>query len=340
MFVAAGQVVAAVAGKSWDEFIRERFFIPLEMVSSNTSITAFKSAGNVATPHNEMEGKIRVIKYSNVDGAGPAASINSSVADLANWIRLQLGRGTYKGKRIFSPAVSREMWSPHTVIPISEGAERFNPTQHFNSYGLGWFLNDYHGRKVVSHGGGLDGMISRVAMMPEENLGVVILTNSETALSNILSSKVFDVFLGVPKRDWNAELLARAKRAEQSAKAEEAKLEQERASGTNPSLALDKYSGSYAGNMYGEAKITNENGKLVLRLVPAPNFVGDLEHWQYDTFRVKWRDSVSYPFPKGFVTFILNARGQVDEMKIDVANPDFDFTELEFKRAKEGRNSR
>jgi len=332
MFLAAGQVVAAVSGKSWDEFIRERFFVPLGMASTNTSITAFKSAGNIASPHNEMDGKIRVVRYSNVDGAGPAAAINSSVADLANWIRLQLGRGTYKGKRIFSAAVSREMWSPNTIIPISEFAEKFNPTQHFSAYGLGWFLNDYHGRKVVSHGGGLDGMISRVAMMPEENLGVVILTNSETALSTILSNKVFDVFLGVPNRDWSAELLARAKGGEQAAKAEEEKIERERAKGTNPSLALEKYAGSYSGNMYGEAKVTAENGKLVLRLVPSPNFVGDLEHWQYDTFRLKWRDSVSYPFPKGFVTFTLNARGQVEEMKVDVPNPDFDFTELEFRR--------
>jgi hypothetical protein len=87
--------------------------------------------------------------------------------------------------------------------------------------------------------------------------------------------------------------------------------------------------------MYGDAKITEENGKLVLRLVPTPNFVGDLEHWQYDTFRVKWRPSIVYPFPKGFVTFTLDAHGQVDEMKIDDPNPDFDFKELKFNRVQE-----
>ena len=105
-----------------------------------------------------------------------------------------------------------------------------------------------------------------------------------------------------------------------------------RARDTKPSLALAQYAGTYGGEMYGEARVTEENGKLVLRLVPAANFVGDLEHWQYDTFRVKWRDSISYPFPRGFVTFTLNAQGRVDEMKIDVPNPDFDFKELEFKR--------
>jgi hypothetical protein len=90
--------------------------------------------------------------------------------------------------------------------------------------------------------------------------------------------------------------------------------------------------------MYGEAKVVEENGRLVLRLAHSPNFVGDLEHWQYDTFRVKWREGIVYPFPKGFVTFTLNARGQVDEMKIDVPNPDFDFKELEFKRAEDSAN--
>jgi CubicO group peptidase (beta-lactamase class C family) len=332
MFLAAGEIVSVVTGKSWDEFVRERFFDPLGMKATNTTIKAFKAGDNVATPHNEVDGRLRVIRYGNVDGAGGAAAINSNVAEMAEWLRLQLGRGKYQGRQIFSPGVAREMWTPHTVIPISEQAEKFNPTRHFSTYGLGWFVSDYHGRKVASHGGGLDGMISQVAMMPEENLGVVVLTNSETPLASLMVNKVFDVFLGVPKRDWSAEFLERTKAAKETAAAEEKKIEAERVPNTKPSLSLEKYVGSYTGEMFGEAKIELENGKLVIRLIPSPNFVGDLEHWQYDTFRVKWRASVVYPFPKGFVTFILNARAQVDEMKLDVPNPDFDFKELEFKR--------
>ncbi len=332
MFLAAGQIVAAVTGKSWDDYLRERFLLPLGMTQTTTSITAFKSTDNVASPHNELDGQLRVVRYSNVDGVGPAAALNSNVAEMAQWLRLQLGRGKYGGQQFFSPAASREMWSPQTIIPISEGAEKFNPTRHFNTYGLGWFVSDYHGRKVVSHGGGLDGMISQVAMMPEENLGVVVLSNSETPLPSFMVNKVFDVFLGVPKRDWSAEFLARAAQGKAAEAAEEKKLEAERAKNSSPSLALSQYAGTYTGTMYGDAKVALENGKLVVRLVPSPNFVGDLEHWQYDTFRVRWRASVSYPFPKGFITFVLNARGKVEEMKVDVPNPDFDFKELEFKR--------
>jgi CubicO group peptidase (beta-lactamase class C family) len=339
MFLAAGEIVAKVSGKSWDEFVRERFFNPLGMKMTTTSVRAFKPGDDVATPHNEMDGRVRVIRYSMVDNVGGAAAINSNVAEMAEWLRLQLGRGTYNGKQIFSAKVSHELWSPNTIIPISEAGEKFNPSRHFNLYGMGFFLSDYHGRKVASHSGGLDGMISQVGLMPEENLGVVILTNSETSLPSLMMNKVFDVFLGVPSRDWSGEVLARTKAAANDAQEEEKRLEDERAKGTKPSLPLGRYAGAYTGQMYGDAKITEENGKLVLRLVPAANFVGDLEHWQYDTFRVKWRPSIVYPFPKGFVTFTLDARGQVNEMKINVPNPDFDFKELQFNRVQEsGKN--
>lgn len=334
MFIAAGEVVAAVTGKPWNEVVKERLLIPLGMTATKTSIKDFKNNDNIAAPHNELNDKIRIVRYGNVDGAAAAAGLNSNVIEMAEWLRLQLGKGTYEGKKIFSAAVAREMWQPNTILPISEAGEKFNPTRHFRAYGMGWFLSDYHGRKVIDHSGGLDGMISQTGMIPEEGLGVVILSNSETSLPSIMMSKVFDVFLGVPKRDWNAEVLERVKKGRAADKKAELEEEASRAKDTKPSLALSQYAGSYGGAMYGEARITEENGKLVLRLVPSPNLVADLEHWQYDTFQVKWRDSVSYAFGRGFVTFTLNAQGKVDEMKIDVPNPDFDFKELEFRRVR------
>lgn len=339
MFLAAGLVVEAVSGKSWDDFIKERFFAPLGMTTSNTSVSAFKPTDNVATPHNGKDEKINVIHYVNVDGIGAAGAINSCVAEMAQWLRLQLGRGTYKGQKIFSAARAREMWTPQIMNFVSEQSEKFNPTTHFSGYALGWGVRDYQGRKVMSHGGGLDGMISQVGLMPEENLGVVVLTNSETGLSSFLVNKVFDVFLGAPKRDWSGEALARQKDNQEAQKAAAKKIEDERVLNTKPSLALAQYAGTYGGSMYGDAKVTEEDGRLVVRLLPSPMFVGDLEHWHFDTFRLKWRDSAVYPFPKGFATFTLDAHGKIAEMKIDVPNPDFDFTELEFKRKPEPGNN-
>ena len=155
MFLAAGQIIPAVTGKSWDDFVREKFFMPLGMSRSTTSIAGFMPGGNVATPHNEVEGKINVIHYVNVDNLAPAGAINSCVADMAQWLRLQLGRGTYQGKEIFSKDRSREMWTAQTSIPIGAQAEKLNPTTHFQAYGLGWFMMDHHGRKVLNHGGGV-----------------------------------------------------------------------------------------------------------------------------------------------------------------------------------------
>ena len=333
MFLAAGEIVPAVTGRSWDDFVAERFFKPLRMARTTTRHADLLAAANVAAPHNELDGKLRVIRYDNVDNAGGAAAINSSASDMAEWLRLQLGRGAVDGRRLFSAQRSREMWTPHTVVSgVSESAERINPTTHFNLYGLGWALNDYHGRKVVSHGGGLDGMVSRVALMPEENLGLVVLTNSETPLSNALSNKIFDVFLGVPPRDWSADYLERARAGRERAAAEAKRVEDARVPNTKPSLAPAAYAGTYTGPMFGDARVAEENGRLVVRLVPSPNFVGDLEHWHFDTFRIKWREGITYPFPRGFVTFVLDAQGKVSEMKIDVPNPDFDFKELEFKK--------
>ena len=203
LFLAAGEVVAKVSGKSWDGFVKERFFEPLRMKRTITLNKDLASAANVATPHNEVNERIRVIRYGNVDNIGAAGGIKSSVTDMAQWLRLQLGRGTYEAKKFFTPDRSREMWTPQTVFSgISQQAEKFNPTRHFNLYGLGWVLSDYHGRLMVSHGGGLDGMTSQVAMLPEERLGVVVLTNSETPLSSVIVNKVIDEFLGVPERDW------------------------------------------------------------------------------------------------------------------------------------------
>ena len=341
LFVTAGEIIPVITGKTWDEFVRERFFLPLGMTRTITTHKQLLAATNVAAPHNELEGTLRVIRYGNVDNASSAGAIKSSVADMAQWIRLQLGRGTFAGKKIFSSDRSREMWTPNTIVGgISEQAEKFIPTTHFNLYGLGWGLNDYQGRKVVSHGGGLDGMVSRVALMPEENLGLVVLTNSETAVANIISNKIFDVFLGVAKRDWNAELLTRAKTNEEAQKAAQMKIEASRTPNTKPSLPLSAYAGTYGGNMFGDVRVVEEGGKLVVRFVPSPIFVGDLEHWHFDTFRIKWRDSVVYPFSRGFVSFVLHNNGKVSEMKLDVPNPDFDFKELELKKQEAGAADR
>jgi CubicO group peptidase (beta-lactamase class C family) len=332
MFIAAGRIIEKVSGKSWGEFIKERILMPLGMTRTTTTIRDLKD--NAAFPHNESGGKLRALHRGNVDGAASAAGLNASVADLSKWIRLQLGRGEFEGKRIFSAKNSWEMWQPAVILPISEAASKNMPSRHFNLYGLGWNLFDYQGKKIVTHSGGLDGMLSRTVLIPESNLGFVILTNSEYPVYNIMYQKMLDVFTDAPQKDYNAESLKRAADSKRNETAEMQKLEASRVKDTKPSLSLSGYAGTYSSQMYGDVTVAEENGKLVLRMIPSPNFVADLEHWHYDTFRIHWRESVAYDFPPGFVTFTIDKNGRTDQLKIDQPNNDFWFYELDLKRSK------
>jgi len=335
MFIAAGRVLEKITGKSWAQNVRERILDPLGMSHTKTSVTAFKPGDNVAAPHNALDGKLRVVRYDNVDNAAAAAGLNSCAADLSRWLLLQLGRGTLEGKTYFTARRSWEMWQPAISMTVSDASLRTNPSRHFSLYGLGWAIGDYQGRRVLSHGGGLDGMYSRTALMPEENLGLVILTNSETGLPPALATQIFDLMLGIGgKRDWCAEALAQARAGEKMAAAAQAKTLAARVPDAKPSLPLAGYAGTYRCPMYGDVAVAVENGGLVLRMVPAPNLTADLEPWHYDTFRIHWRETVSYPFGPGFVTFALDGRGVADQLKIDQPNNDFWFYELNLRRVK------
>jgi CubicO group peptidase (beta-lactamase class C family) len=335
MYIAAGKVIERISGKSWSAFVDERILTPLGMERTTTSIRDFKE--NVASPHNESHGsagakRLRPLPHGSVDNCWGACGINTSVADMSKWLRLQLGRGSFEGKQIFSNAQAWEMWQPNIFMPVSEAAATLNPSRHFTGYGLGWVLYDYHGVKVVNHSGGLDGMISQSAFVPEKNFGLVVLTNSESPLATILRDKILDVMLGAPPRDWNAEAIERRAKAATAQTEHDQKVDAARAKNTQPSLPLDQYAGIYGGELYGDVAIASEGDRLVLRMVPAPNLVADLEHWHYDTFQIHWRDTVHYNFPRGFVTFTLDGTGNSDELKIDQPNDDFWFYELELKR--------
>jgi len=312
MYLAAGQAVAKVSGKSWDDFIRERIFNPLGMSSSSTTVRAIAGQNNVATPYAKIEGKVRTIAWRNIDNIAPAGAINSNVVDMAQWVRLHLAGGEYKGAHLISSGAFKEMHEQQTIIRREPPWSLLRPDAHFLSYGLGWFLHDYRGRKVVEHGGNIDGMSALVAMIPEEKLGVVILTNlNGTSLPTALMFKVFDAYLGAPPKDWSAEMRNTIKGLEEQGATAQKKLEESRVKGTQPSLALEKYAGTYKDDALGDAKVAFENGRLVLR---TPGFVADLEHWHYDTFRATFRDTVI--IGKSFVTFTLGPEGKTDVVNI------------------------
>lgn len=330
MFLAAGEIIHVVSGKPWEDFIAERILTPLQMNRTVTSINSLKGLDNVAQCHTDFDGKTIRIPYLSWDNVAPAAAINSSVNDLSKWLKLQLNRGRIGQTQIFSSARSREMWASNTLQGVSSYSESLFPSTHFKAYALGWGVFDYLGRKIVNHSGGYDGMISYTCLVPEEKLGFVILTNKNSSLYNPLVYKTLDMFLGGKNIDWSAMMLDDYKKQIEMEKKNRIEEEQKRNKDSKPTLALSEYAGIYGGDLYGNAKVTVENGELKLVFVPAPQFNAILKHWQYDTFSIQFPEFPS--LPQGKVTFIINALGKVDEMRVDVPNPDFDFTELKFKK--------
>jgi CubicO group peptidase (beta-lactamase class C family) len=327
MYIAAGQIIPAVTGKSWDAYIRERILMPLGMNSTTLTTDALKPGVNFASPHSEIDGKLQPIELHNLDNAAPAGSINSSAADMAKWLLLQLDHGKIPGgeTRIFSDEQSGVMWSAQTVLPISSRPGPLSGLRpNFSAYALGWALRDYHGRKLVGHTGGVSGYVSRVMLVPEERLGVVILTNAEqdSAFDSLLFH-ILDHYLGLPAADWIEAFKAADDQEQQTAQETMKKAQLARVADSSSSLSLERYAGTYSDPWYGTISIQYDKGKLVLRFDHTPSAVADLFHWQNDTFQAHWRDRT---IEDAFVTFTLRPDGSIDHFTMTPVSPLADFS--------------
>ena len=315
MYVAAGQVAAHAANTTWDDLVTRRIFTPLGMTASSTTVRTLAGQADLASPHALVDDTLRVVRaWRNIDNAGPAGSINSTALDMAQWVRLQLGHGVYAGRRLVSDRMMDEMHTPQIAIPLDTAARRLNPYTHFSNYGMGWFLEDYRGREVWHHGGNVDGFTALVAMLPEEQLGLVLLTNMNgTGLPMALMRRIFDLQLHAPARDWSGDLAARAEQQRAKARAAEQKLEAERVPNTRPSLPLTAYAGTYVDSLYGAVEVREDHGALLLDY--GPNWHGTLRHWHLDIFRTRFDTPVLPPF---FVEFRPTPAGTVGEVQLEL----------------------
>ena len=338
LYMTAGQIIPAVTGISWDDYIRRRIFEPSGMMHSKVSSNEFKPGDDYASPHSRVDGKLQVIALEDLDNVGPAGSINSCAADMAKWVQLQLNRGKFSGRegRLFSEQRSREMWAPQTIVPTGDPPPQLAGLKtNFADYALGWGLRDYHGHKLIGHTGGVGGFVSRVMLVPEEDLGVVILTNAEEdgAFDAILYH-VLDHYMQLPVTDWIGGFKAVKDQQEKEAAEAMKKAEGARDTNSKPSLQLEKYAGTYKDAWYGPIAIRFENGGLVISFEQTPGMVGDLQHWQYDTFKAHWR---ARTIEDAFVTFALNADGSIDSAKMAAVSPlsdfSFDYQDLLLKPA-------
>ncbi|HPW18129.1 MAG TPA: serine hydrolase [Candidatus Aminicenantes bacterium] len=335
LYVAAGEVIEAVSGAAWEDFVAERILDKAGLASSVPSPSAAATRPDLALPHAPLDTGVTPQPVDANDNLNAAGGIFSCAEDMARWMLVHLASGRLPdGTRLFSDRTGHELTSLVTPIPISPPpAELQAQRMNFRGYALGFNVNDYRGRKLVSHTGGLTGYVSRLVMVPEIGLGVAVLTNQESGEAyNSVIYAVLDQAMGAAKTDWIGAYLevrdrARAKTAEALKKATAA-----RDASAGPSLPLPAYAGAYRDAWYGPIDITLEGedkgaskaSRLVMSFAKTPALVGDLEHWSRDTFVARWRDRVLRA--DAYVTFTLDPDGAVVEARMKPVSPDTDFS--------------
>ena len=311
MVMAAGEATAAAAGESWDDLVKQRIFQPLGMAASNTSVRDLTGATDVATPHLLRDGKLTAIAWRKIDNIGPAGSINSNVDDMAKWLRFLLAGGKVGERQLLAASTLREIASPQTIVPSPD--DTLSPSTHFHAYGLGVGMYDLLGVKVMSHTGGIDGMLSQVTWVPERRLGFVILTNTEghNNVYTAVGRRILDMYLGATPRDWSAALLAQTRAQEAEQKAAQDRLEAMRPADSNPSVPIDRFTGKYTNEMYGDVTVSQAADKLTLQF--GPSLTGDLEPWARDAYKIVWRDRRE---GTGLVQFVIDPVGRVALLRL------------------------
>jgi CubicO group peptidase (beta-lactamase class C family) len=321
MYSAAGEVVARASGMSWEEFVRTRIFQPLGMTRSYTTLDQMRASNdaNVSAPHFRIRDTIRVIRDEPADPIEAAGAIWSTASDMAKWVRFLLDSGRVNGTRLVSARSFHELLKPQVIGPPNG----FYPTSriikpHWDTYGMGFFEEDYRGKFVAYHTGSLAGRTAILGLIPDERMGVYVLGNLDHAeFRHALMYKAFDLFAGTaetPARDWSAEFLKLYGDAEKQSDAARATRDAMRVMGTHPSLALEKYAGTYVHPAWGDLTIKMDNGALRVAIGPSADNSGLLEHWNYDTFRATLGDGRG---GHSTLTFELDPTGSVKSVMLD-----------------------
>lgn len=311
MYSLAGQIIEYVDGRTWDVFLKEELFEPLEMNSTTTSISAIKTEDNQAYPHQEIEGKVVPIQRRNWDNAGPAGGVNTSINDLNKWMLLQLGvPGNYNGKSLISIEQMNEIHRPQMLRSNN------NAKSAQASYGLGWSITDYKGKRVITHGGATDGFNTAMYLMPELELGIIVVGNTFNSLGNAVAYQVMDAYLGGNDVDWSELYLKSYQSSYERAMKIRKDIQNARVKKTKSSLVIDEYTGVYTSSAYGKVEIRKEGKNLILRFWDSEDLEAQLEHWHFDTYRAIWKNPAQR---EEFMQFHLNKEGKIEALDFEFA---------------------
>jgi len=327
LYLVAGELIEAVSGQAWETFVSSRILTKVGMTGTNVRHSAAAAGGNVAAPHASIDGKVRPIAPFDSDNTNPAGGINSSAADMAKWLRVQLSGGMLAdGTRLFSAATARQLTSVVTPLPIGDPPPELKPlAMNFHGYALGVEVRDYRLHKAVMHTGGLPGYVSRVVMVPDAQVGVAVLTNQESSGAfDSIAFHILDHYLGAPAFDWIDGYEKRDARTAARAAEAERRTAMARDAASKPSLPPAKYAGAYRDAWYGDVAVNDAGGRLTIAFSHTPGLSGPLEHYQHDTFIARWRDRELRA--DAYVTFALNPDGSIDQVRMRAVSPATDFS--------------
>ncbi len=326
MFITAGELIKKVTGKTWAQNVQERILGPLDMNRSITTIDNLDEKGNYVTPYTYREGENIPIEWADWTEVGATGGLISSVEDMAKWVVFNLNNGIHNGDALLTPATRNMVWTPHTNFQIDHTVPN-DYGRHFRSYGLGWFLGDYHGRMMVNHTGGYDGIITAVTLIPDEDLGVIVLTNSGKSPIMAATYYALEQMMGINSgKDWSADML----KSREEAYARDTRVADMKASrvmDTQPSVALEKCLGTYQSDIYGKFFVKKEGDKVKLEFEHSPDLSATLTHWHYDVWQIHW-DKTQAWFDFGTVQFKTDNHLNVTGLHFDVPNYDFFFEEF------------
>jgi CubicO group peptidase (beta-lactamase class C family) len=289
-FMTAGEIIPVVSGKPWEVYIYDSLIIPLGMTNTHTLGNGINQRANASKPYTtSFTGKITLLPYDNVDNLGPAGSIVSNVKDLSHWLLMQLDSGRYEGKRILPWWVLQRTREMNTVTRSQKSS--VYPI-HFQGYGLGVFMADYNGKQIYFHTGGADGFVTNTCFVPEENLGITILTNNDNQnFFEALRYQILDAYLGVNYTNRSkAALPAFARELDEAVKSTEAM--QARVRGSSPALALEAYTGTYENEIYGPVIIERDKqGKgLEINFKGHNNLIATLQYMDHDEWLLTYNN--------------------------------------------------
>lgn len=326
-FLTAGEIIPKASGLQWESFLKEKIFTPLGMSSTLALSRDFPLAANKCSAHTMADGKLIRIPFCIIDNLAAAGSIGSSVNDMSHWVMAQLDRGKYEGRQVIPAAAIAQTCLPHSIL--GNGGKQFN-TGHFSLYGLGWFLEEYCGKKIVSHTGGVNGFVTSVTLIPEDKLGIIVFTNTDqNSFYEALKWEIADAYLGKPYRNYSKVYLGFYNMQHQRDQKEDKKMMDSVALHINPALAISNYCGDYTNEVYGKMSVVQEGGELKMKFSHHPNMYAKLESLGGNRFYATFSDP---EFSKAIFPFTV-VNGKVTGVTVKVA--DFiEYNPYEFKKTK------